>query len=62
MYYLTSVKPIYLLNIARIMINFWMMANNLREKGNFFYRTLMTISKLCTVPKINFVLWEQFVI
>ncbi len=62
MYYLTSVKPIFLLNIARIMINFWMMANNLREKGNFFYRTLMTISKLCTVPKINFVLWEQFVI
>ncbi len=44
------------------MINFWMMANNLREKGNFFYKTLMTISKLCTVPKINFVLWEQFVI
>jgi len=62
MYYLTSVKPIFLLNIARIMINFWMMANNLREKGNFFYRTLMTISKLCTVPKNNFVLWEQFVI
>ena len=44
------------------MINFWMMANNLREKGNFFYKTLMTISKLCTVPKNNFVLWEQFVI
>jgi len=44
------------------MINFWMMANNLREKGNFFYKTLMTTSKLCTVTKINFVLWEQFVI
>jgi len=62
MYYLTSVKPIFLLNIARIMINFWMIANNLREKGNFFYKTLMTTSKLCTVTKINFVLWEQFVI
>jgi hypothetical protein len=62
MYYLISVKPIYLLNIPRIMINFWIMSNNLWEKGNFFYKPLMTISKLCTVPKINFVLWEQFVI
>lgn len=62
MYYLTSVKHIFLLNTPQIIINFWIMDNNLREKGNFFYKTLMTISKLCTVPKINFVLWEQFVI
>jgi len=62
MYYLTSVKPIYLLNIPQIIINFWIMSNNLWGKGNFFYKILITTSKLCTVTKINFVLWEQFVI
>ena len=34
------------------MINFWMMANNLREKGNFFYKTL-NVNMSITRSEIN---------
>jgi hypothetical protein len=44
------------------MIFLFILANKQEKSAKIFCKTLMTISKLCTDPKINFVLWEQFVI